>query len=488
MLRGEMYFSGLSIDGAWLPEGDPHDVVDKYSGEPIANVRYALPTHVDAAVTSAEQAMIGNDLPVRRRFEILHRVADILETKSKQVIDTYVSETGFTLADAETELQRACNTLRLSAEEALLLSGEMVPVGSAADSDGRLAFTLLAPIGVVCAIAPFNAPLNTVVHKIAPAIAAGNAVVLKPATVTPLCSILLCQAFSEAGLPPGFLNLVIGSGDTVGRQLVENTRIRYFTFTGSTSVGLFVKQHSGIAKTHLELGSNSATIVCADADLEKAADLIVKGGYRKAGQVCTSVQRLLLERKIAKDMQDLLMDRVSKLTVGDPHLPETDVGPMISQHAAKRAQQDVDQTIASGAKCIFGGTSSQALFEPTLLVEAPEESKIMRDEVFAPVIALMEVADIKEAVKVANNNEYGLQAGIFTRDIDAAFWAARTLEMGGVMVNDTSSYHADLMPYGGVKDSGYGTEGPHYLARDMSISRIVVLNLQDPRPAENHKK
>lgn len=471
--------SGLFINGSWLNEGEPFNVLDKYSGEIVAQVKNALPAHVDAAVTSAEHAMNNEFLPVRMRYEILNRVADILASTRDEVVRIYVAETGFTVSDATNELKRACSTLRLSAEEALRLSGEIVPVGSTLGNEGRIAFTLLAPIGVVCAIAPFNAPLNTVVHKIAPAIAAGNAVVLKPAALTPLCSVLLCQAFSDAGLPPGYLNLVVGSGATVGRQLVEDQRIRYFTFTGSTSVGLFVKQHSGIAKTHLELGSNSATIVCADADLELAAELIVKGGYRKAGQVCTSVQRLLLDYRIAKDMQDLLVDRVSLLRIGDPRLPETNVGPMISIQAANRSRHLLNDTILAGAKCIVGGANSGTLFEPTLVVDTPENSPLMKDEVFAPVIALKEVANVKEAVQIANNTEYGLQTGIFTKDIDTAFWAASNLQVGGVMVNDTSSYHADLMPYGGIKASGYGTEGPHYAARDMSVNRIVVFNLLD---------
>lgn len=473
--------SGLFINGSWLNDGKPLEVIDKYSGEAIAQVKNAMPIHVDAAISSAEHAMNCGILSVRKRFETLCQVAGILEAKSDEIINTYIAETGFTLSDATTELQRACNTLRLSAEEALKLSGEVVPVGSAYGHDRRLAFTILAPIGVVCAIAPFNAPLNTVVHKIAPAIAAGNAVVLKPAAKTPLCSVLLCEAFSEAGLPPGYLNLVIGEGSTVGRQLVEDKRIRYFTFTGSTNVGLFVKQRSGIAKTHLELGSNSATIVCKDADLELAAELIVTGGYRKAGQVCTSVQRLLLDNKIAKDLQDLLVERITKLRLGDPHLPETDVGPMISLEAAGRAFQLVNETIAAGATCILGGTSLGSLFEPTLIINTPQKSALMKDEVFAPVIVSKSVAGLKEAVEIANDSDYGLQAGIFTNDIDAAFWAANNLQVGGVMVNDTSSYHADLMPYGGVKASGYGTEGPHYAARDMSVNRIVVFNLKTPQ-------
>lgn len=473
--------SGLYINGEWLDEGIPRNVIDKYSGRIIAEIRNALPEHVDKAVNAAQHAACFEELPVRKRFNILHQVANILESESDLIINTYISETGFTLSDAKTELQRACNTLRLSAEEALRLTGEVVPVGSAQGSEGRIAFTILAPIGVVCAIAPFNAPLNTVAHKVAPAIAAGNTVILKPSALTPLCSVVLCEAFARAGLPPGYLNLVIGPGSTIGRQLVEDSRIKYFTFTGSTEVGLFVKQHSGLAKTHLELGSNSATIVCADADLQLATEMIAKGGYRKAGQVCTSVQRLIVDHRIANDLKDALSERVAKLKLGDPHSSETDVGPMISTESANRSLDMVNDTVACGAKCIVGGNSTGPLFEPTLIFDAPKDSVLMKDEVFAPVVVTTDFKNIREAVAIANNTRYGLQAGIFTKDIDIAFWVANNLKVGGVMVNDTSSYHADLMPYGGVKDSGYGTEGPRYASRDMSVARIVVLNLQNHR-------
>lgn len=472
--------SGLYINGEWLNEGINANVFDKYSGEVIAQIRNPLPCHVDNAVSAAEHAMNFGVLSVRKRFEILNKVANVLESERDRVVSTYISETGFTQSDATTELKRACSTLRLSAEEALKLTGEVVPVSSAPGSEGRIAFTILTPVGIVCAIAPFNAPLNTVAHKVAPAIAAGNAVILKPSAMTPLCSIILCEAFANAGLPPGYLNLVIGPGSTVGRQLVEDRRIRYFTFTGSTEIGLFVKQQSGLAETHLELGSNSATIVCADADLNLAAELIVKGGYRKAGQVCTSVQRLIVDHKVSRDLKDALSAQVAKLKLGNPHCEETDVGPMISTDAANRSLSLVNDTIASGAKCNLGGNCSGSLFEPTLIFDAPRDSSLMKDEVFAPVVVTTDAENLKEAVAIANNTNYGLQTGIFTKDIDAAFWAANNLQVGGVMINDTSSYHADLMPYGGVKDSGLGKEGPHYASRDMSVTRIVVLNLQSP--------
>jgi acyl-CoA reductase-like NAD-dependent aldehyde dehydrogenase len=469
--------SGLLIDGVWEHGGEPLPVIDKYRLEPFAEIRRASPADVERAVTAAARCAAGPPLPPWRRAEILEAAAGLLSERSEHVIETYVAETGFTRADAAAELRRAVKTLRLSAGEALRLTGETVPVEASPGSEGRLAFTLRVPVGVVCAIAPFNAPLNTVAHKIAPALAAGNAVVLKPAEATPLCSVALCSALLDAGLPPGWLQLVVGPGSSVGAQLVADRRIRYYTFTGSTAVGLAIKQGSGIAKTHLELGSNSATIVCADADLGACADLVVRAGYRKAGQVCTSVQRVLVEASASDALAAVLAERVAALVAGDPRAEGTDVGPLISVAEAERAQRWVAE---AGGRVLAGGERDASLLAPALIEAAPLDSRVMREEIFAPVVALHAVRDLDEAVAVANDSPYGLQAGVFTRDLDKAFDAARRLQVGGVIVNDTSSYHADAMPYGGVKQSGYGVEGPRYAVQDMTDPRIVVLNLSPP--------
>ena len=471
--------SGLLIGGEWLDEGEAGRVFDKYSGEPIAEVRLATPDHVAGAVGSAARAAAEPPLDARRRAEILLRAAQGLAAAREQVIADYVAETGFTLADADTELSRTVETLEVCAAEALRLTGEVVPVSAAPNGRDRLCFTMRVPVGVVGAIAPFNAPLNTVAHKVGPALAAGNAVVLKPAGATPLSSIHLCTALLEAGLPGPYLSLVLGAGSTVGQCLVEDRRVRYFTFTGSTQVGLLVKQRSGIAKTHLELGGNCATIVCEDADLDLAADLIVRGGYRKAGQVCTSVQRVLAVEEVAAELETMVAKRVKALQVGDPHRPSTRVGPMISGAERARAARMLDQALSAGARCVAGGGGEAALLEPTLLADVPEDAEIMREEIFAPVVAMRSVADLESGVAVANDTRYGLQAGVFTRDLDRALWAAERLDVGGVMINDTSSYHADLMPYGGRRDSGYGLEGPRYAVQDMTDPRTIVVHRQD---------
>ena len=470
--------TGLLVAGMWRPGASRIQVMDKYRGEPFADVVAASHQDVTDAVTAALEASKRAPLSPARRYEIIASAATYLTAWRDDILRAYVAETGFTRRDAETEIARTAETLLTSAEEAKRLAGEVVPVASAPGSEGRLAFTLRVPVGVVGAIAPFNAPLNTVAHKIAPALAAGNGVVLKPATLTPLCSMWLCRAFQEAGLPDGYLNMVVGPGQEVGEQLITDRRVRYFTFTGSSRVGLEIKQRSGIAKTHLELGSSSATIVCADADLERAADMITRAGFRKAGQVCSSVQRLLVDRTVAEPLAEALEARVRRLVVGDPALAATEVGPMITPQESARAASWTTEAVEHGARRATGGEVERNLFQPQVLLDVPRDARIMHDEIFAPVVALSPFATLDEAVQIANASPFGLQAGVFTQDIDRAFALARQLEVGGVMINDTSSYHADLMPYGGVKESGYGVEGPRYAVQDMTDPRIIVLNLQ----------
>ncbi|MEX2486865.1 MAG: aldehyde dehydrogenase family protein, partial [Nitriliruptoraceae bacterium] len=446
--------TGLFFGGAWQSADAHVDIIDKYTFEPFLSVVQAQPDDVTRAVDSAERAS-RSPLPAAERESILLRAADILDELDAAVLYTYVAETGFTLADARTELARAGDTLRLCAGEARRLSGEEIPVSATPGSEHRLAFTMRVPVGIVCAIAPFNAPLNTVAHKVGPAIAAGNAVVLKPAQATPVSSMWLTYALHEAGLPPGFMNLVIGPGRSVGDQLLKDGRIRYYTFTGSTEVGLAIKQVSGVAKTHLELGSNSATIVCDDADLVMAADRIVPAAFRKAGQVCTSVQRVLVAESVRGDLEELLRERTEALVVGDPYREDARVGPLISVAEAERAQEWV---ASSGGRTLTGGDRDRAVLQPALITQVPDDATVMCNEAFAPIVAMQAWSTFDDAIARANTTPYGLQAGIFTQDVDRAFAAAKRLQVGGVMINYTSSYHAELMPYGGVKASGYGLE------------------------------
>jgi succinate-semialdehyde dehydrogenase / glutarate-semialdehyde dehydrogenase len=472
--------TGLLIDGQWEPGRAQLAVLDKYTQQQIAAVAQAAPPDVGRAVTGAVAAA-QRPLPPARRQAILAGTARLLDERRDEIRALYVAETGFTPADAATELTRAVATLRLSAGEAVRIAGREIPVAATPGSEHRLAFTIRVPVGVVAAITPFNAPLNTTAHKVGPAIAAGNAVVLKPAEQTPLCSVALAQALLDAGLPPGFLQLVCGPGESTGAALVADRRVRFFTFTGSAAVGLAIKQNSGIAKTHLELGSNSASIVAADADLDLVADLAVRAGYRKAGQVCTSVQRLLVHEAVADELAARLAKRVAGLRAGDPRDPAVQVGPLIAPAEAERAERWIQQAAGRGAAVLVGGERDGPVLAPALLRDPPPDSRIMTEEIFAPAVALATVASLDEAIDLVNASEYGLQAGVFTQDLDAAFHAARRLRVGGVMINDTSSYHADAMPYGGVKNSGYGLEGPRYAVQDMTDPRIIVLNLREGR-------
>jgi acyl-CoA reductase-like NAD-dependent aldehyde dehydrogenase len=468
--------TGVLIDGKWRGGGDTEPVRDKFTSEPVARVRVGTADDARDAVASAEAAA-SRPLSPSRRHEILVAASALLRAHADEIIANYVAETGFTLSDARTELNRAATTLRMSGGEALRIAGEEVPVAATPGSENRLAFTIRVPCGVVVAVAPFNAPLNTVAHKIGPALAAGNGVVLKPATPTPLSSMALAAVLLEAGLPPGYLNMVHGTGSTVGDALVTDPRVRFITFTGSTAVGKTIKQRSGIVKTQLELGANSASIVAADADLELVAKLIPVAGYRKAGQVCTSVQRVLVDSRVADDLADLLAPRVASIAAGDPRDPGTGVGPMIAPAEAERAARWVAEAASGGGRVLAGGDRDGALLSPVLLADPPAGSRVMTAEIFAPVVALVPVSGVDEAVSVINSGPYGLQAGVFTRSVETAFAAAKKLRVGGVMINDTSSYHADAMPYGGVKDSGYGLEGPKYAVQEMTDPRIIVLNL-----------
>jgi len=470
--------TGLLIDGQWEPSRTELTVLDKYTREPIAGLAQASPPDVGRAVTGA-LAAAQRPLPPARRQAILAETARLLDERRDEISALYVAETGFTPADAATELTRSAATLRLSAAEAVRIAGEEIPVAATPGSENRLAFTIRVPVGVVAAITPFNAPLNTVLHKVGPAIAAGNAVVLKPAEQTPLCSVALAQTLLDAGLPPGFLQLVCGPGESTGAALVADRRVRFFTFTGSAAVGLAIKQNSGIAKTHLELGSNSASIVAADADLDLVTDLVIRAGYRKAGQVCTSVQRLLVHETVADELAGRLAKRVAALKAGDPRDPAVQVGPLIAPAEAERAQRWIQQAASGGGTVLAGGDRDGPVLAPALLRDPPRDSRLMTEEIFAPAVALAGVSSLDEAIGLVNSSEYGLQAGVFTQDLDAAFHAARHLRVGGVMINDTSSYHADAMPYGGVKDSGYGLEGPRYATADMTDPRIIVLNLRE---------
>ncbi len=353
----------------------------------------------------------------------------------------------------------------------------MIPVEGALQQDGRLAFTLRVPLGVVVAITPFNAPLNTVAHKIAPAFAAGNAVILKPSTSTPVTACKLTEVLIDAGMPPGFLSVLHGGGD-VAQNLLNDERVRFFAFTGSTEVGRIIQRAAGLRRTQMELGSIAFTILCDDADLDRALPKVINAGYRKAGQVCTSVQILLVQNRIMDAVQARLAAMVGRLKFGDPCDAETVVGPLISEAAAIRVESWIEEAVRKGAQRLAGGERRGAVVPPTLLTGIDARMQVGCREIFGPVVCLAPFATLQEAIDRVNATPYGLATGIFTNRLLDALTAARRLEVGGVHINETSSSRVDMMPYGGSKDSGFGREGPRYAIHEMTEERVVTIATQ----------
>lgn len=467
---------GSLVAGRWSADGEPFAVLDKYRGTALAELPETPPATVSTAVDGLVRATRDDPLPPADRAAVLRRTAALLEERRPRLADLMIAEVGFTAADVAAEIDRALVTLGLCAEEATRLSGQAVAFGSSPGQHGRWGFTLRVPVGVVCAITPFNSPLNTVLHKIGPALAGGNAVVLKPSGHTPLTAALLCQTLLDAGLPPDLLALVHGPGGGVGQRLLAEPGISFYAFTGSTDVGREIARGAGLRRTQLELGSIASTIVCGDADLDRAVPLIANAAFRKAGQVCTSIQRLYVQSDVVDEVTERLCAAAAAMPAGDPRDPATRVGPMISESAARRVSSWLTEAVDAGATLACGGRRSGPLVEPTVLRGAHAGMRVVDREVFGPVVSVLPFDDLDEAVTGANDTPFGLAAGLFTRNIDHALAAARRLRFGAVHLNETSSSRADAMPFGGVKDSGHGKEGPAYAIREMTDERLVTLN------------
>lgn len=468
----------LLIDGRWLEGNGARIVVhDKYRLQPGAEIGAADRAQCEAGVARAHATFRAGAPNPYERGAILERAAALLEPRMADFVRTMQMEAGFTASDASGEVRRCVQTLKLSAEEARRLAGDVIPLAGAPQQANRMGFTLRVPLGVVLAITPFNSPLNTVAHKVAPAFAAGNAVILKPASATPLTACLLAEVLLEAGMPPGFLAVVPG-GAQVAEWLIADERVRFFAFTGSTEVGRRIQRAAGLRRTQMELGSIACTIVCDDADLDKALPKIVSAGYRKAGQVCTSIQLLLVDEKVLKNVEAKLGNLVDQLAYGDPRDEKTVVGPLISEKEAIRVEAWIEEALAKGAKRLAGGGKRQgAVVPPVLLGSVDASMKLGCEEVFGPVVCIVPFRTLDEAIGRVNATPFGLACGIFTNRLGDAFAAARRLEVGGVHVNETSSSRVDLMPYGGSKDSGFGREGPRYAVREMTEERIVTFTL-----------
>lgn len=467
---------GFLIDGRWLEEGTAFDVLSPFNGTLAGIAHRASASHLEEAIQAAQRAFeVTRRIPAHERQRILRTIADAIVQRSDEFAKTMALEAGKPLKAARAEVERAVLTFTVAAEETARIGGEWIPLDRTPAGADRAGIVRRFPIGPVAAITPFNFPLNLVAHKVAPAIAAGCTMVQKPSPHTPLCSLMLAELVEQAGWPAGALNVLPLSNEDAQRMVVDE-RFKLLTFTGSASVGWQLKASCGKKRVTLELGGNAACIVHSDTPLEHAAERIVTGGFSYAGQSCISAQRIFVQRSIEASFIKKVLERVAALKIGDPLDPATDVGPMINDEAAKRVSQWVDEAVAGGAKVLAGGKGSERFYEPTVLTHTSSEIKVNREEVFGPVIVIEPYDDFDEAIRRVNDSRYGLQAGVFTNDTRLMFKAFDELEMGGVISNDVSSFRMDHMPYGGVKDSGFGREGLRYAIEDMTEPRLLVFH------------
>lgn len=470
----------MIIGGKPVDKKEKIDVIYPYTQQVIGQVPKGSPEDVKKAV---EKAKVGLEklkkLSSYEKYKILMNVARLLEQKKEEFAKTIVYEVGKTIREARTEVERCISTIILSAEEAKRIHGEYIHIDAVPNGAGKKGFYFREPAGIVAAITPFNFPLNLTAHKIAPSIAAGCPFVLKPSERTPLSPTMLCQLFLEAGVPEEAVSIIPGYAD-VGQTMTTHPDVRVVSFTGSLKVGEIIAKQAGLKKIVMELGSNSAVVVDKDADLERAAKKSVLGGFAVAGQVCISVQRVLVHEDVAEEFQQLLQEEVSKLKFGDPMDEETDVGPVITVDEVNRIQSWIQEAVQKGAKVLEGGVScaeEKTVFQPTVITDVPEESKLFYEEAFAPVVTVKKFRNIEEAIRLVNKSNYGLQVGVFTNNLKNAWKFIQQAEVGGVIINDIPTFRADNMPYGGVKGSGIGREGPRFAIEDYTEIKMVVFDL-----------
>jgi acyl-CoA reductase-like NAD-dependent aldehyde dehydrogenase len=466
----------MLIGGTWREGSSERDIVNPYDGKLVARAPESSLQDLDDALRAATDAKPrAAAMPGYERAALLRKVGLLLLERVDDIALCMTRETGKPLKDAKAEVARSQDTIMLSAEEAIRIEGEHVPLDGSAMGAGKIAFMLRFPVGVVAGITPYNAPFNLACHKVAPAIAAGNTIVLKAPPQAPGVVTKLFEMFVDAGTPPGFVNLL--HGNVVGPALVRDPRVDFITFTGSSRVGLDIKAASGTRRVALELGGNGITIVHADADLAEAAPICARNAMRLAGQSCISVQNVHVHESVYEPFVAQLVDHVRKLRLGDPADPATDVGTLIDEAAAMRVEQWVADSTSRGARALTGGRRHGAQYEPTVLVDVEPSMKVVCEEVFGPVVSVQRYRDLAAVLASVSADRYGLQCGIFTKSLPVAFQAIRGLRVGGVIVNGSTTWRTDQLAYGGVKASGIGREGPRYAIRDMTEERLVVFNL-----------
>jgi len=467
---------GLFIAGAWVRRSTVIEVRNSFDGQLIDIVSAGAPADIRDAITAAEDSL-GRDFPTHARYSVLMRAAARIEEQQDEYARTIAGEGSKTIREARREPPRAANILRLCAEEGRRIAGETLPFDSRAGSENRIGYYFRFPVGIVGAITPFNDPLAMAAHKVGPALAAGNAVVLKPASTTPLSALHLARDLMEAGLPPGRLNVVTGPGEELGEALVADPRVRLVSFTGGVETGEWITRKAGIKKLSMELGSNSPVIVMPDADIEKAVPAIAAGAFAQAGQNCLGVQRVYVHDRIYGAFSRRLVEHVSRLRAGSPLDDKTDVCAMITRREAERVESWIAEAVEKGARVLIGYRREGNLIWPTVLENIPDGVRLDCQEVYGPVVSIYRIGSLDEGIHKANRVPYGLHAAIFTESLRDAFQAIQHLDVGGVIVNDSTDYRLDVMPFGGTKLSGIGREGIRFAVQEMTETRVVCFNL-----------
>ena len=467
----------MYINGQWIDKAETIPVFNPFDQSVLDTVPRGTAADVDLAITSAVRgAKAMAKLTAYERYAILHRTAELMAERLEDLGQTITKEEGKVIAEGRGEVQRAIQTITTSSEEAKRLHGETVPLDAAPGNMNQFGFTMRVPVGVVAAISPFNFPLNLVCHKVGPALAAGNSVVLKPAGDTPLSALKLTEILLEAGLPAEGIQCVTGPGGEIGDVLTGDPRVRKITFTGSMEIGERICRNAGIKKVTMELGSNSPLIVMSDADIEKVAAATVAGGFANAGQVCISTQRVFADRRIYADFLDALVAPTEAFSMGNPLDEAIRMGPMIRASDADRVGEWISEAVQGGARILVGGDHEGTMHAPTVVADAKPEMKVSREELFGPAVAVSAFSDIDEAIAMANDSRFGLAAGIFTQNVDWAMRFAKEVESGNLHINSSPQWRTDLMPYGGLKDSGMGKEGPAYAVHEMTELKMVVFH------------
>ena len=466
----------LYIGGTWKKGVKTEEIKNPYNQEPFAVVHQAGQTETEAAVKAAQDAYHETrKLPSYRRAEALQKITNRVKERKEELAQAVCDEAGKPITEARTEVGRMALTFQTAAEETKRMGGDVIPLDLTPGNERRMAIIRRFPIGPILGITPFNFPLNLVAHKIAPAIASGNTIILKPAPKTPISALLLAEIINESGLPPGTVN-VVPTSNKEAEGLVQDDRIKMISFTGSARVGWMLKGKAGKKKVILELGGNAGVIVHDDADLDLASRRCAAGGFSYAGQVCISVQRIFVQEAVITSFSEKLVSLVRQLKMGDPKQDDTNIGPMIDPKAALRTEEWVKEAVDQGARLLIGGRRKDPFFEPTVLTDTKPGMKVCSEEVFAPLVVIIPYRTFDDAISELNNSDYGLQAGVFTQNLGLAFKAFDQVEVGGLMINEVPAFRVDSMPYGGIKDSGFGREGIRYAIEAMTELKLMAVN------------